>query len=84
MMMLTQPIAFSTEAITFIAFPLIGSILLAYGIFRVVMESRRGQRKRLTDRLREQQVGKRTKVSAALLRRQTVEETGLFLDKLVQ
>ena len=83
MMVLTQPIAFSTEAITFIAFPLIGSILLAYGIFQVVMDSRRGQRKRLTERLREQQVVKRTKVSATLLRRQAVEETGLFLGKMV-
>jgi len=45
-------IASSMDAYLFILLPAAGSILLVYGIFQVVVESREGTRKRVEERLR--------------------------------
>jgi hypothetical protein len=35
-----------------IALPLVGSVMLSYGIYQVIVESRKGERKKVLDRLR--------------------------------
>jgi tight adherence protein B len=51
-MALPPLIASSLDAYLFILLPAAGSILLVYGIFQVVVESRQGTRRRLEERLR--------------------------------
>jgi len=67
--------------LTFVVFPMVGSILLAYGIYQVVNESRKGDRKRLTDRLRGrssvyQKIESRS--TESILRRSAGDATGCF------
>lgn len=70
--------------LTFIVFPMVGSILLAYGIYQVVSETRHGQRKRLTERLRgratTQQIGETS--AASILRRSALQDAGGMFSQL--
>jgi len=65
------------ESIMFVVLPVLGSVLLAYGIFQVVFDLRTTQRKRLLDRLTESGSGKDTdsrRGKDSLLRKRISEE----------
>ena len=62
------------EAFVFAVLPMVGSILLAYGIFQVVVESRQGHRKRVTDRLQGKGATQPEKSAESILRRHSIEE----------
>jgi len=67
--------------LTFIVFPMVGSMLLAYGIYQVAVETRRGDRRRVTDRLQGRATlqAKRERSLKSLLRRDALEDaTGSF------
>ena len=80
-MILSFLIAQTDATITFVLFPIAGSMLLAYGIYQVVVESQKGERKRLIDRLRgrstlQQQRGRSVE---SILRRSALEDaSGMF------
>lgn len=68
-----------------IVVPLVGSILLCYGVFQVVMDTRRGERKRVMDRLRGEG-GRQKKVEAmSLLKRDTdsAEDVGVLINQTI-
>ena len=77
----------STQSVMFVVLPVVGSVLLAFGIFQVVFDLRRTTRRRLRDRLTESggQKDKRAEKSKqSLLRRNIVEEQGRSgLDRFV-
>jgi tight adherence protein B len=77
-------VAETDATITFIIFPLAGSMLLAYGIYQVVVDSRKGERRRLADRLRgrstvQQRGGQPAK---SILRRAALEDAGGMFSQL--
>ncbi len=77
-------VAETNTTITFIIFPLAGSMLLAYGIYQVIVDSRKGERKRLADRLRgkstlQQKGGQPAK---SILRRAALEDASGMFDQL--
>lgn len=77
-------IAQAGTTFAFIVFPMVGSTLLAYGIYQVAVESRQGQRKRLTDRLRGRsttQPSRETSVES-ILRRSAIQDAGGMFAKL--
>lgn len=79
-MITALPVAQAGATFAFIMFPMMGSILLAYGIYQVVAETRHGQRKRLTDRLSgrsSNQLQQETSVQS-ILRRSALQDAGGF------
>ncbi len=72
------------STLAFVFFPMAGSILLSYGIYQVVVETRQGQRKRLIDRLsgRTTTVKDPAKSMESILRRQALPEDASMLAKL--
>lgn len=66
-----------------ILLPLVGSVLLTYGIFQVITETRKNERKRVLDRLRgEMSSQKEQKITSSLLKRDHIaEEAGSLLAK---
>ena len=79
-MMIPLPIAQAGATVAFIMFPMLGSVLLAYGIYQVVVETRHGQRKRLTDRLQGRTAAQQMQeVSVeSILRRSALQDAGGF------
>ncbi len=64
--------------------PLAGAILLAYGIFQVVMDLRGGQQRKVLDRLSETaNANREMKVHESLLRKTAGEMQGNFLEEMV-
>ena len=55
------PMLGSVGDVVILVLPVIGSMLLFYGIYQVVVESKASSRKKMQDRLR----GKRTKIEKA-------------------
>jgi tight adherence protein B len=58
----------------FYILPVAGSMLLVFGIYQVIAESRQGQHKRVLDRLRGTSAGGRTKDLPSILRRRPADE----------
>ncbi len=76
-------VASSAGTLAFTVLPMIGSILLAYGVYQVVVESRSSQRKRLTDRLKGRETIKTSKSAESILRRIPSEDVSGFFAPLV-
>ncbi len=74
-------LADSAEMLVYIL-PLIGSVLLFYGIFQVLSESKSSTRKRMQDRLRGER-NDNDKIAASILRRGAMSEGKNFADALV-
>ena len=74
-------LADSTELLVYIL-PLIGSVLLFYGIFQVLSESKTSTRKRMQDRLRGER-NDNDKIAASILRRGAMDDTKHFADAVV-
>jgi tight adherence protein B len=67
-----------------IALPLVGSVLLSYGIFQVVVESRQGERKKVLDRLRgESARSRKTEASSILKRDRLSEDAGTLINNTI-
>jgi tight adherence protein B len=73
----------SGKAFAFTVFPMIGSILLAYGIYQVVIETRHGQHKRLIDRLRGVEARSKQKSGDSILRRSAADDDDGFFSQIV-
>lgn len=72
----------ATDDILVYILPIFGSMLLFYGVFQVVMESRTSSRKKIENRLR----GKRTapdKAAESILRRGALEESKTLADAVI-
>jgi tight adherence protein B len=52
-----------------VALPLVGSVLLSYGIYQVVIETRKGERKKVLDRLRGETARARKSEAVSILKR---------------
>lgn len=79
----TLLIATGGEAIVFAVLPMVGSILLAYGIYQVIMESRQGHHKRVMDRLQGKGTTRPEKSAESILRRSNTEEVAGLVGALV-
>lgn len=77
----TIPLAQTGATFAFIVFPMAGSILLAYGIYQAVMETRHGQRRRLADRLRGRAGARDTKTGPgdSIMRNKALADASGFL-----
>jgi tight adherence protein B len=63
-----------------IALPLVGSVMLSYGIYQVIVESRKGERKKVLDRLRgETQRAKKAENLSILKRDHLTENPGTMI-----
>lgn len=67
-----------------ILLPLIGSVLLSFGIFQVIVETRKNERKRVLDRLRGEMSQQKEQKTTSLLKRDHIaEEAGSILAQTV-
>ncbi len=82
-MVASQLIAGAATTLAFAVLPMVGSILLAYGIYQAVTESRSSERRRLTDRLSGRDTVKKDKSAESILRRIPAEEVGGMLGPLL-
>ncbi len=57
-----------------IALPLVGAVMLSYGIFQVIIESKNGERKKVLDRLRGESSRVKDAAAASILKRNTLSE----------
>ncbi|NOX59535.1 MAG: type II secretion system F family protein [Planctomycetes bacterium] len=65
-----------------IVLPLVGAIMLSYGIFQVIVESRNGERKKVLDRLRGESTRAKDAAAASILKRNTLtEDAGNIINK---
>lgn len=65
-----------------IILPLIGSVMLSYGIFQVVVETRKGERKKVLDRLRgETARAKKVEAVSILKRDHSAEDAGAMIQR---
>lgn len=71
------------STLAFTVLPMAGSILLAFGIYQVVVESKAGQRKKLTDRLRERAPVAPSQSIESILRRTGTEAGDGFLSNII-
>jgi tight adherence protein B len=69
--------------LAFTALPMIGSILLAYGIYQVIIDTRSSQRKKLADRLSGRETAKIEKSAESILRRIPSDEVGGALSQFI-
>ncbi len=84
MMIALLPLAVSFGGLAFSVLPMVGSILLAYGIYQVIVETRHGEKKRLADRLQGRGTSSSEKRSTdSILRRIHGEEDTGFLGGIV-
>jgi tight adherence protein B len=77
----TAVLADAAELLVYIL-PLIGSVLLFYGIFQVLTESKTSTRKRMQDRLRGER-NDNDKIAASILRRGAMTDSKNFADLVV-
>ena len=70
----------SYQSVLFIVAPLLGGVMLAYGVFQVALDLRANTRKRVMDRLKGDRFRGQPKATAGFddFRRQTVEATGIL------
>jgi len=81
-LLLTQSTLAAIPAIMVYALPAIGSMLLCYGIYQVVVESGSSQKKRLQDRLQGTS-SKADKAMETILRRGAMQDTVSFADRVI-
>jgi tight adherence protein B len=74
----------SFSGVVFLMLPLGGAMLLAYGIFQIVMDLRSGQQRKVLDRLSETRSSARDmKVRESLLRKHAEDVQGNFVEAIV-
>ena len=72
-------VASSGKVWAFTVFPMVGSILLAYGIYQVIVESRHNERKRLTERLQGRALAKTPRLFlSAVIQRASISASKSF------
>lgn len=80
--LLSPPLLADTAELLVYALPTAGSMLLFYGVFQVVIESRSSSRKRVQERLRGER-RHREKVTASILRRGAIGQSRTFADVMI-
>ncbi|MHC4695531.1 MAG: type II secretion system F family protein [Planctomycetota bacterium] len=63
--------------------PVVGSMLLSYGIYQVIVETRTSSRRRMQDRLHGKVKKKQPKTPESILRRGGLEQTASFADSII-
>ncbi|MEE9293636.1 MAG: type II secretion system F family protein [Phycisphaerae bacterium] len=76
-------VASIVDTLAFTALPMAGSILLAYGIYQVIVETRSSERKRLTERLKGRSPSTSKKTTESILRRIPGQEVSGMLGPLL-
>lgn len=67
-----------------IALPLVGSMLLCYGIYQVIIETRKGERKKVLDRLRGESARAKKIEAASILKRDRLsEDAGAIINQTI-
>jgi tight adherence protein B len=66
-----------------VALPLVGSILLSYGIFQVVVETRRSNRKKVLDRLRGETRSAKVEAASILKRDRMMDDAGAMINQTI-
>lgn len=76
----------SLNSVLFIVAPLLGGVMLAYGVFQVVLDLRANTRKRVMDRLKgeRRRRARQQELGFEDFRRQTVEATGMMAKALTK
>ncbi len=74
-------LADTTELLVYVL-PVVGSVLLFYGIYQVVTESKSSDRRKMHDRLRGER-RQQEKVTASILRRGAMGQSKTFADKII-
>jgi tight adherence protein B len=64
-----------------IVLPLVGSILLSYGIFQVVVETRKNNRKKVLDRLRGESRATKVEAASILKRDRLADDAGTMINQ---
>ena len=82
MLELTTPMLLGESEIWVYVLPTVGSMLLFYGIYQVLAESKSSESKKMQERLRGDRV-KRDKATATIMRRGAIGQAGSFADMLV-
>ena len=75
---LVNPMLAQADTVLVYVMPVIGSMLLSYGIYQVIDSGRSSTRKRMEERLRGQR--KEQKLAASVLRRGALGQTKSFAD----
>ena len=78
----TQPILADLSELLIYAVPTLGSMLLFYGVYQVIVETRTSDRRKMQERLRGDR-GKREKQIASIVRRGAVGQAESFADAVV-
>jgi tight adherence protein B len=82
MLELTTPMLLGESEIWVYVLPTVGSMLLFYGIYQVLAESKSSESRKMQERLRGERV-KRDKATATIMRRGAIGQAGSFADMLV-
>ncbi len=82
MLELTTPRLLGESEIWVYVLPALGSMLLFYGIYQVLAESKSSESRKMQERLRGDRV-KRDKATATIMRRGAIGQAGSFADMLV-
>ena len=82
MLELTTPMLLGESEIWVYVLPTVGSMLLFYGVFQVIAESKSSESRKMQERLRGDRV-KREKATATIIRRGAIGQAGSFADMLV-
>ncbi len=77
------PILAQSNELFVYVLPLVGSVLLSYGIFQAVSESRSSTRKKMQSRLRGEKRSQDPKLEASILRRGALRETKTIAEELL-
>jgi len=82
MLELTTPMLLGESEIWVYVLPTVGSMLLFYGVFQVIAESKSSESRKMQERLRGDRV-KREKATATIIRRGAIGQAWSFADMLV-
>ncbi len=80
--LLPPPMLAESTALMVYVLPMIGSMLLFYGVYQVVVESKSSSRKKVQERLKGEQ-RQREKVTASIMRRGAVGQSKTFADAVI-
>lgn len=82
-MISTVPILGDTTELLVYILPLVGCVLIFYGVFQVVVESKSSARRKMSQRLRGERRSTEDKITASILRRGALGQSKSFADALV-
>ncbi|HNQ21689.1 MAG TPA: type II secretion system F family protein [Phycisphaerae bacterium] len=72
------PVLAATQDVLFLVLPVLGSIMLSYGLYQVIVETRAAKHRKLQDRLRGESSSRNEKVTQNILKRGAMgQERGL-------